>query len=366
MLAGVLIAACGGSLNQGPTDLTTVLVWVPGGVPDDLTEAVSAAGGVARTTEVLGGILDLSSSTDAEGAPVDRTADGRTIPLDTLAYDPATFEAFTNASTAQTLSALGPGDAVLGATSARLRGIGVGGLLTLASGDSLTIRAVLDDDAIAAAEVVVSPETARNLGVGTRRFLLAHVERAPTEAVELVRSTAATDEPLRVVSTDGIPWKRHGDQVLPQAIVKDRFGEFSVRPAPNATLSPDPGWVTANVVTEPVPLLGSVTCHRSIIKLLQQTLGDLESQGLGDTVNPKGFAGCYYPRSIEGLPYLSRHSWGIALDLNIVSDDRGRDVAFAPELVDAMAQAGFISGADWPLPDPAHFEYVSSSVEPPG
>ena len=235
MLAGVLIAACGGSLNQGPTDLTTVLVWVPGGVPDDLTEAVSAAGGVARTTEVLGGILDLSSSTDAEGAPVDRTADGRTIPLDTLAYDPATFEAFTNASTAQTLSALGPGDAVLGATSARLRGIGVGGLLTLASGDSLTIRAVLDDDAIAAAEVVVSPETARNLGVGTRRFLLAHVERAPTEAVELVRSTAATDEPLRVVSTDGIPWKRHGDQVLPQAIVKDRFGEFSVRSAPDGT-----------------------------------------------------------------------------------------------------------------------------------
>ena len=53
---------------------------------------------------------------------------------------------------------------------------------------------------------------------------------------------------------------------------------------------------------------------------------------------PRGYSGCYHPRLIEELPYLSRHSWGTALDLNIVSDERARDVQFAPELVDAMSK----------------------------
>lgn len=227
------------------------------------------------------------------------------------------------------------------------------------------MRKVLDDDAIAGAEVVVSPDAADGLGVDTRRFLLADHEEQPGKAVALVRSVGSDDDHLRVVASGDTPWLRHGDQVSPQAIVKDHFGEFSARPADDDKLSVEPGWVDANIVTKSVPLLGQVTCHRLIIEPLTQALGELEDQGLGDTVDPAGYSGCYYPRPIAGLPYVSRHSWGIALDLNIESDERGRDVEFAPELVDAMSRAGFTSGADWPFPDPAHFEFIPRAATAP-
>ena len=164
-----LILGCGTQRDQYPT-AATVLVWVPGGVSDELASSVEELEEVTHTSEVLGGTLDLVSSTNAAGETIDQTTPGRTIPLDTLAYDPTTFSVFTDASTEETLSSLKPDEAILGATSARLRGSGVGGSLLLASGRSLTIRAVLDDHRVAGAEVVVSPATALELNVDTRRL----------------------------------------------------------------------------------------------------------------------------------------------------------------------------------------------------
>ncbi|MBK6968447.1 MAG: hypothetical protein IPH29_04810 [Candidatus Microthrix sp.] len=51
------------------------------------------------------------------------------------------------------------------------------------------------------------------------------------------------------------------------------------------------------------------------------------------------------------------------MDLNIVDDERGRDVDFAPELVSAMKRSGFRNGVDWPEPDPAHFEWHPALTE---
>ena len=343
-----------------------MLVWVPGGVSDVLATRVSEVPEVVNLTEVLGGTLQLVSSETAAGELMTQTRDGRSIPLDTLAYDTETFRFFAEPATVEALDALGDGDAILGATSARLRGIDVGGTLTLMTGHSLTVRAVLADDLIAAAEVIVSPSAAKDLGVDTRRFLLAdHVQR-PAKAVALIKSVGSPVDQLRVVAAGDTRWLRHGDQVSPQSLVKDFFGEFSARPAEGELLSVDPGWVDANIVTEAVPLLGEVTCHRLIIEPLGQALGELERTGQSDTIEPGGYSGCYYPRAIAGLPYVSRHSWGIALDLNIHSDERGRDVEFDLELVEAMSRAGFTSGADWPFPDPAHFEYVVPVGDLPG
>ncbi len=95
-------------------------------------------------------------------------------------------------------------------------------------------------------------------------------------------------EPLRTpTSRKGVRWARHRDQVDPQAIIKEYFGEFSARPAPDHELSPDPAWVDANIVSKTVPLLGTVTCHRLIIEPLREALGHFGQQGLGDTINPE-------------------------------------------------------------------------------
>ena len=357
-----LILGCGTQRDQYPT-AATVLVWVPGGVSDELASSVEELEEVTHTSEVLGGTLDLVSSTNAAGETIDQTTPGRTIPLDTLAYDPTTFSVFTDASTEETLSSLKPDEAILGATSARLRGSGVGGSLLLASGRSLTIRAVLDDHRVAGAEVVVSPATALELNVDTRRFVLARFGGWPGDAVARIRSGISSKEALRVVDANDTSWLRHGDQVAPQSIVKQRFGEFSARPVEGGRLSIDPMWVDANIVTETVPLLGAVTCHRLMIAPLRRALSELEAEGHGETLDRDGYSGCFYPRHIDGLPYLSRHSWGIALDLNIVDDERGRDVDFAPELVSAMKRSGFRNGVVCPEPDPAHFEWHPALTE---
>lgn len=366
VVAAMLAPAACASQDHRSVSTPTVLVWVPGGVPDALAASVSDVEGVTTMSEVLGGTLDLVSSVGPDGHIITQTTDDRSIPLDTLSYDPATFRYFTDEATAEQISSLGSGDAIIGATSAELRGVGVGGSLRLGSGHELTISAVLDDDRVAAAEVVVAPQTARELGVGTRRFVLAHVSENIDDGAERIRSQVPDDDPLRVVDASETMWTRHGDQVMPQSIVKQRFGEFSSRPAEDGTLSIDPQWVKANVVTETVPLLGTVSCHRLIIEPLKRALGKLEAQGYGDAVDRRGYKGCFYPRRIDGMPYLSRHSWGIALDLNIADDVRGRDVDFDPELVGAMEQAGFRNGADWPLPDPAHFEWQTASTRPVG
>ena len=218
-----LILGCGTQRDQYPT-AATVLVWVPGGVSDELASSVEELEEVTHTSEVLDGTLDLVSSTNAAGETIDQTTPGRTIPLDTLAYDPTTFSVFTDASTEETLSSLKPDEAILGATSARLRGSGVGGSLLLASGRSLTIRAVLDDHRVAGAEVVVSPATALELNVDTRRFVLARFGGWPGDAVARIRSGISSKEALRVVDANDTSWLRHGDQVAPQSIVKQRFG----------------------------------------------------------------------------------------------------------------------------------------------
>lgn len=339
-----------------------VLVWGTGRLRGETIEAVGQADRVDASTVVAGGSLGLVASTDAEGEEVDRTSDGDAIPLDTLAYDAATYRLFVSSATADALEGLGPGDAALGATSADLRGFGVGGRLTLDSGRTLAVRAVLPDAEVAGAEVVVAPDTATQEGIGGAKFLLAKPSGSLDEGAEAVRSATSGDPALRVRTSEDASWLRHADAVAPQALIKRDFGEFAVAQGDGRDVSITPAFADADIVTESVPLLGEVRCHRSIIEPLREALGDLEKQGLADVIDRSGYSGCFYPRRISPKSDLSRHSWGIALDLNIAGDARGRDVDFAPELVEAMAKVGFRSGADWLVPDPAHFEFYPEPI----
>jgi hypothetical protein len=341
------------SFEQPPV----VLVWGSGRLRSDTIEAVGQSDGIKASTVVSGGSLGLVASTDADGEEVDRTSDGDAIPLDTLAYDAATYRPFVSSATADALEGLGPGDAALGATSAELRGFGVGGRLTLDSGRTLTVRAVLPDAEVAGAEVVVAPGTATEEGIGGAKFLLARPSGTLDEGAEAVRSATSGGPALRVRTSEDARWLRHADAVAPQALIKRDFGEFAVAQGDGREVSITPEFADANIVTESVPLLGEVRCHRSIIEPLREALGDLEKRGLAEVIDRSGYSGCFYPRRISPKSDLSRHSWGIALDLNIAGDARGRDVDFAPELVEAMAKVGFRSGADWLVPDPAHFEF---------
>ncbi len=153
------------------------------------------------------------------------------------------------------------------------------------------------------------------------------------------------------------PYLRHADAVLPQVIIKSNFGEFLVRRG-DGGLVVDPAWFEENVVSATLPVVGSVTCHRSIMPLLQSVLETMIEDGNGDLIDPGGFQGCWNPRYISDSDTLSRHSWGVAIDINHTDNPTGTSAVMPQALIDAFVAQGFTWGGDWLIPDPAHFEWV--------
>jgi hypothetical protein len=343
-----------GDGRPGPPVL---LVWTPGGLPADLAPSVARLPGVLAVSAVAGGPVDLVSSADEQGVAVDALEDGWRIPLDAAALDPARHAAFVPADSRAAVAGRVPGRALLGATSARLRGVAAGGRLRLATGTELVVAGVVDDALVGAAEVVVSPDDGRALGLVPRYLLVAHDgERAAVERA--VRSLLPPATPVRFRAPGETPFLREGDAVLPQALVKDRFGEFAYRPGPGRAVELDPAWAADHLVTATVPLLGRVRCHRALLLALEGALADLEAASLGYLVKPEGFAGCWAPRRIAPGAPLSRHAWGIAFDVGLSAHPTGVSAAHDARLLAVMRRWGFTSGADWLVPDPAHFEYL--------
>ena len=94
-------------------------------------------------------------------------------------------------------------------------------------------------------------------------------------------------------------------------------GTYTYRVIGGGRIAPDPSWAAANIGTEVVPILGSVTCHRDLFPQLRAALLEVQQRGLADAIDPDEYAGCYYPRFIAGTTTLSNHSFGLALDLNV-------------------------------------------------
>lgn len=123
-------------------------------------------------------------------------------------------------------------------------------------------------------------------------------------------------------------------------------------------IRPDPAWVEANIVKAPVPILGSVVCHRVMVPQLAAALGEIEQAGLALAIRPENYAGCYAPRFIDRNPDLplSNHAFGLAIDLNSDTNTLGTLGDMDPRVVEIFEKWGFEWGGGWDRPDPMHFE----------
>lgn len=328
-----------------------LLIWVPGGLPPGFADRLRTDAGLEAVTVVLGDTVQLVSSADADGAVVDAPAEGRMIPLDALAVDCTSWSAVAPLADATAVCSLQPDEALLGSTSAALRRLGAGATLTLAGGRTVRVAGVVDDHVVGAAELVVPMVSAAPTGIDTERYALATYgdDRAAAEA----RVRAVADVGLRVRGPGETPWLRHGDAVLPQSLLKQVFGEFAARPTGGGRLAIDPGWESANLVVEELPLLGPARCHRALLPALRGALAELQSRRLLTTLD-RGAAGCWNPRVIAGTDQPSRHAWGAAVDLLPFPSEQGT----VDEVVAVMERWGFTWGGRWVSPDPPHFEYV--------
>ena len=353
--------------RKHPGATQTFLAWVPRGLPagfDDDVRALAETGPVATVAEDH---TWLARSWSASGAVVDRTRPPYRLPIDTMAVDPASFAVFLSRADRRLVAPIEGGQGVLGATSAALRGLGPGAVLRFVGGRTVRIAAVLPDEAVGGAELMVSRETGRAIGVRSNRYLLLRPAEGQAMRSGTLRPLLRLLLPaelgafgrVQVRTASETPLLRPGDAVLSTAQTKAVFGEFAARPEPGRSgyLDLDPRWAAKHLVTTRVPLLGSITCHRSVVDALRGAMRELRERDLGSLIET--YDGCFAPRFINRDPsaMLSHHSWGIAVDLNIAGNYYGAPPDQDPELVDVMERWGFAWGGRYIVPDGNHFEY---------
>ena len=321
-------------------------VWQPGGLG-------AAAEAWARDVAArAGGRVSLRHRSNVDlPAP-----NGWRIPLTLTAVEPAVAVALVGPTGT---AALQRGEAVLGRAAASLRSASVGSTIQLLARDGGThtrrVGAIVPDGRIAWSEVALATSDAARLGIvrpfavdvwgATRRAIDAALASAPPMPTKL-----GVERSWHPPSPDG---------TLAAAQLKARVGEVAYRPGTGDGVALDPAWVRANIVTESVPALGRVTCHRAVMPALRGALAEVAQRGLSGALGRYG--GCYNPRLIRGGDsggILSRHSYGVAIDVNTTRNVFGGRVELDGRVVEIFRRWGFAWGGTWVRPDGMHLEWA--------
>jgi hypothetical protein len=343
--------------TEPPTvDPHLLVVYARYGMPPATAERALEVDRVLAAAHLRSGTVDLLASHASNGTAADDLADRWRIPLTALAVDPsAASQVIQDADIADVVARLQPGEAVLPSHSAERRGLDVGGTLRLAGDVDLTVVAIVDDPVFRSAEVVVHLDHAEALNIRDDGALVIVHDGTPDEQA-MVDLVAIGPDGLRtrVATIDDPPL------VLGLPEIKDRFGEFAFRDdTAIRDIHPQPAWVSANVTIESVPILGRIRCHRDVFDDVRGALQAIADAGLADHIRPRQYGGCYHPRRMGShTESLSRHSWGIAIDLNVDMNLPGRGPVPDQAIVDIMAQHGFVWGGHFLAPDNHHYEWV--------
>jgi hypothetical protein len=165
-------------------------------------------------------------------------------------------------------------------------------------------------------------------------------------------------------------------RVLSDEVVRDRFGDPSSRIGADGTV--DRGWEIQILdwVQLPAPLRLSFDltrsverfrCHKLVRPFFQaafnQLFNDPEAwNSIGD------FGGCYLFRNVRGKKALSRHSWGIAIDMDVLDNPfLGVVPRVNPRVKEVMEIHGFVWGGatvwggafPWGRRDAQHWEFAA-------
>lgn len=261
------------------------------------------------------------------------------------------------------------GDVVLGATSAALRGATPGDMLDLVgeSGALVPLRlgAVVPDAEIGGAELVMSTETADRLGVTTvNRVLLFGQFDRDRVMEELARRGFVDGVGVRITRSWGPP---NPDGLLSSSQVKSLLGEFDYRVNSDDSLSVDADWMAASLPDSRL-LFNSIAvrarCHRRIQADLQAAFDEVAASGLAwaiDLVSTNTYGGCFNPRYArlsQSTGSISRHAWGMAIDVNVSTNGQGSVPRLDCRVVRIFRKHGFAWGGNFLVPDGMHFEWV--------
>jgi hypothetical protein len=336
-----------------------LLAWAPGGLPMGVERLVEAIPKI-KTSTLVGAGLDWIQATHVDGTTVDSPRKGMMIPFEVAAVSPREYARLVPPSEQAAIVGLRAGQVLLAETAAELRDARVGMKIKLVD-RTVRVVGVVSDIATNGYEALMrAPAPASWARVD--EFLLVRNAGARRARIErVIRSNLLPGQRLQVRLNDEQPFLRYGDAVHPQMIIKEAFGEFAAIPQLDGSLAIEPAWLKSNIRSAAVPILGRVTCHRSLFPQLRRALRAVRAAGLAHLINADNFGGCFGPRFINANPdgRLSHHAWGIAVDLNVAENPYGAEPNMSRRIVEVMEAHGFTWGGRWIIPDGMHFEWQS-------
>ena len=210
---------------------------------------------------------------------------------------------------------------------------------------------IIPDSEIGWFEALVSKDVGYELGINRNiQAIIWDSKITENHFVELYRNIKYKQ--LRVTFRDSKPNK---NWVLPTALVKNYFGDFQIKEKDGTWIIVEPTWRNENIERKEMPIIGRATCNKIMWKPLLGALNQVIDEGLENTLYKEEFqksGGCYAPRRINRFNAggsISRHAWGIAIDINVKS-------GYHPRVVEIFNEWGFAWGGTWTSPDEMHFE----------
>ena len=227
----------------------------------------------------------------------------------------------------------------------------------------IEVGEIVPDSELGWFEAVVNKKVGYQLGINRNiQAIIWDNKVTENHFVELYKNIEY--KRLRVTFKDAKPNK---NWVLPTALVKKYFGDFQIKEKDGTWIIVEPAWRNANIERKNMPIIGRATCNKIMWEPLLGALNQVIEEGLQNTLSKDEFqksGGCYAPRRINRFNAggaISRHAWGIAIDINVKS-------GYHPRVVEIFNQWGFAWGGTWTSPDEMHFELrdLSPSISQTG
>ncbi|MGA1550814.1 MAG: M15 family metallopeptidase [Ilumatobacteraceae bacterium] len=334
------------------------------------TEVVLAASALVRST---GGEVGLGRSAmlgmvrvTRGGVPVLNAPSGLRYPMSVSALPEHAVIALMGPGVSSGLDA---GRMVMGETSAGLHGIVAGDVVELIAFNgsvvSLAVSSVVPDSVVRGTEILVDLDAAGRLGMSRDTYVIGwNVDRGAFQAGYLAGPLANRRETKVRRSWDA----PDPDSTLSTARVKQQLGIPAYVVRGDGTVGIDDGWVAANLPGERLLLNESIRirarCHNGVNDALRAALAEIAASGRAAAVNVTNsnrYGGCFQARfnRIAGdIGILSRHTWGMALDINTADNCQGCRPVLDCDVVRTFRRHGFAWGGTFTRPDGMHFEWV--------
>ena len=342
------------------------------GALDAVTEqrAIAAAERTGATFAIRGSASIAMQRVRRGGVDVQVAPDGMSLPMGTTVLDKSAIATLMGLQVAGVLDA---NTIVMSELTASLRGAVAGDVITLRSSGGaeleFTIGAVVADAITGGTELLMIPDAAARIGLDRASGVIIW-NFGSREQIDAALSDEGLESTSIRIRRSWDPFDP--DSTLGMARTKSLLGEFAYRAGANGSVTIDASWKAQNLSS--MQYLPNIRrdCHRVVQPAMRAAIDEIVARGLLTVFDLGDWSvagGCYTPRFNRLTPsstigFLSRHTWGMAMDTNTVSACQGcTPTSFIERpggctVVRIFRKHGFAWGGNFLTPDGMHFEYV--------